>query len=183
MELSLVLCDDLDGWDGGGVEGRSKTEGTAVVVRSPSRVWLCNPKDCSTQGLPVPHHLPEFAQVHVHCIGDAVQSSHPLTPSSPLPSIFPSIRDFSNKSSVRIRWPKYWSFCISSSSEYSGLISLKIDQFDLLVIQGAFRVFSSTTTRRHQLLGVLPFSWSSSHNCTRPLARPYSWLYASLLAE
>ena len=54
-----------------------------VVVQSPSRVNSCNPMDCSTPGLTVPHHLPEFAQVHVHCIGDAVQSSHALTPSSP----------------------------------------------------------------------------------------------------
>ena len=44
---------------------------------------LCNPMDCSTAGLPVPHHLPEFAQVHVHCINDAIQPSHPLMPSSP----------------------------------------------------------------------------------------------------
>ena len=89
-------------------------------------------------GLPVPHHLLEFAQVHVHWIGDAVQPSHPLMSSSPSASIFPSIRDFSNQSSVHIRWPKYWSFSISPSSEYSELISLKIDWFDLAV-QGTFR--------------------------------------------
>ena len=64
---------------------------------------LCNPMGCSTPGLPVPHHLQEFAQVHVYCISDAIQPSHPLMPSSPLPSIFPSIRDFSSDSSVRIR--------------------------------------------------------------------------------
>ena len=92
-------------------------------------------------GLPVPHHLPEFAQVHVHCIGDAVQVSHPLMPSSSLPSIFPSFRDFSNESSVHIRCPKYWSFnfSISPSNECSGLISLKIDWFGFLAAQGAFR--------------------------------------------
>ena len=58
-----------------------------------------------------------------------------------LPSIFPSIRDFSSESSVHIRWPKYWnfSFSISPSSEYSGLISLKIDWFDLLAVRGTFR--------------------------------------------
>ena len=97
--------------------------------------------DCSKPGLPVPHHLPKFAQVHVHCISDAVQPSHPLMPLLLLPSIFASIRDFSNELSVRIRWPKYWSFSfsISPSSEYSGLISLKIDWFDLLAVQGTFR--------------------------------------------
>ena len=54
-----------------------------VVVQSPSRAQLCNPINCSTPGFPVPHHLPESAQVHVHCVGDAIQPSLPLTPSSP----------------------------------------------------------------------------------------------------
>ena len=95
--------------------------------------------DCSTPGLPVPYHLPEFAQVHVHCIGDVVEPSLLWRPLFFLPSIFPSIRDFSNELSVHIRWPKYWSFSISPSSEHSGLISLKMDWFDLLAIQGIFR--------------------------------------------
>ena len=83
-----------------------------------------------------PHHLPKFAQVHVHCIGDAIQPSHPLTLSFPLPSIFPSIRDFSN---VCIRCQKYWSFSFSirPSNKYLGLSSLKIDWFDLLAAQGS----------------------------------------------
>jgi len=100
---------------------------------------LCNPMDCSTPGFPVPHHLPEFTQVHVHWIRGAVQSSHPLMLFSPSALSLPSIRVFSNESSVRIRWPKYWKFRISPSSKYSGLISLKIDWFDLLVVQGTFR--------------------------------------------
>ena len=77
---------------------------------------------------------PKFAQVHVHCIGDAVQPSHPLMPSSlSALNLSQGIRDFFNESSVCIRWPKYWSlsFSISPSSEYSGLISHKIDLFDL----------------------------------------------------
>ena len=192
---------------------------------------LCDPMDCSTPGLPVPHHLLEFAQVHVHYTDDAIlswvfcldstsisssdtlislliwtylflytvskkktktktlisitlllscpvvlyslrphelQHTRPLSsfiisrslpkfmlialvmPSSHLilwcllvllPLIFPSIRNFSSKSSVHIKWPKYWSFSfsISPSSEYSGLISLKIDWLDLLAVQGTFR--------------------------------------------
>ena len=90
---------------------------------------------------PVPPHLPEFAQVHVHSISDAIQPFHPLTPSSFLPWIFPSIRNFAKELSVRIRWPKYWSFnfSISPSNEYSGLISLKIDWLDFLPVQEAFR--------------------------------------------
>ena len=85
---------------------------------------LYNPMDCST-GLPVSHHLPEFAQVHIHCIGDGWMASHLILwcPLFLLPSIFPTIRDFSNESSVCTRWPKYWSFSfsISPSSEDSGL--------------------------------------------------------------
>ena len=113
---------------------------SSVVVQSPSPT-LCNPMDCSTPRLPVPHHLPKFAQVHVHYFGDAIQPSHPLTPSFLLPSIFPSIKDFSNELSVCIRWPNYWSFnfSISPSSRYSGLISHKIDWFDPLAIQRTFR--------------------------------------------
>ena len=87
-----------------------------------------------------------------------------------LPLIFPSIRDFSSELSVHIRWPKYWSFSfsISPSSEYSGLISLKINWFDLLAVQGTFGVFTSTTVLRHQFFVVLPSLRSSSHNHTWP---------------
>ena len=90
---------------------------------------LCDPMDCRTPGFPVAHHLPEFAQVHVHCIGDALHHLILWRPLLLLPSIFPSIRDFSSESSVLIRWPKYWSFSfsISPSSEYSWLISLKME--------------------------------------------------------
>ena len=99
---------------------------------------LCDPMDCKMPSLSVPHHLLKFARVHVHCVSDA--SSHPIL-SCPLllPSIFPSIRDFSSESVVCIRWPKYCSFSISPSNEYSGLIYLKIYWFDLLAVQGIFR--------------------------------------------
>ena len=89
--------------------------------------WLWDLMDCSMPGFSVPHHLPKFAKVHVLCMGDAIQPSHPQMPSSPSALNFPSIRDFSNRSAVRIRWPTYWSFnfSISPSNEYSQLISLK----------------------------------------------------------
>ena len=98
-----------------------------------------DPMDCSTPGFLVPHHLLEFAQVHVHCISDTIQPSHPLSPSSS--SIFPSFRVFSNELAICIRWPKDWSFSfsISSSNEYSGLISFRIDWFDLLSVQGTLK--------------------------------------------
>ena len=106
-----------------------------------SRLTLCNPMDCSTPGLPVIHQLQEFTQTHVHWVGDATQPSHTLSSPSPLPSIFPSIRVFSNEPVLCIRWPKYrgFSFSISPSNEYSGLISFKIDWFDLLAVQGSLK--------------------------------------------
>ena len=98
--------------------------------------------DCSSPGFPV-HHLLELAQTHVRWVGDTIQPSHPLSSSSPftLPSIFPSIRVVSNESALCIRWPKYWSFSFSISpfNEYSGLISFRIDWFDLLAIQETLR--------------------------------------------
>ena len=97
---------------------------------------LCNPMDCSTPGFCVLHHLPELAQTHVHWVSDAIQPISPLSFSFLLPSLFPSIRGFS-ESVLCIRWPNYWSFSfsISSSNEYSGLISFRIDWLDLLAVQ------------------------------------------------
>ena len=97
--------------------------------------------DCTTPGLPVHHQLPEFTQTHVHRVGDAIQPSQLLLSPFLQPSIFPSIRVFSNKSIIRIRWPKYWifSFNISPSSEYLGLISFRMDWLDLLAVQGTLK--------------------------------------------
>ena len=111
----------------------------AVVVQPHSHVQLCDTMDCSTPGLSVPCHLPKFAQVHVHCICDAVQPSHPLTPSSPSVCNLSQHQGLSKVSAAHTRGPKYWCFSISPSSEYSGLISLKIDWFDLHAVQGSLR--------------------------------------------
>ena len=94
-----------------------------------SCLTLCDPTDCSMPGFPVHHHFPELVQTHVHHIGDAIQPSHPLSPLLLLPSIFPSIMVFPNESVLSHKWPKYWSFSfsISPSNEYSGLISFRID--------------------------------------------------------
>ena len=92
----------------------------------------------STPGLPVHHQLPEFTETHVHQLSDAIQSSHPLSsPSSP-PPIPPSIRVFSNESTLCMRWPKYWSFSFSiiPSKEIPGLISFRMDWLDFLAVQG-----------------------------------------------
>ena len=99
-----------------------------LVICSPNIFpWylFCNPMDWSTPDFPVHHQLLELAQTHVHRVGDAIQPSHPPSPLLLLPSVFPSIRVFSNESVLLIGWPKYWSFSfsISPSNEYSGPIS------------------------------------------------------------
>ena len=97
--------------------------------------------DCSMPGFPVHHQLPELAQTHVHQVGDAIQPSHPLSSPSP-PALNPSQHwGLSNESALRIRWPKYWSFSfnISPSNEYSGLISFRMDWLDLLAGQGTLK--------------------------------------------
>ena len=107
-------------WGGGG-------EFSSVTQSCPT---LCEPMDCSTPGLPIHHPILELTQTHVHWVSDAFQPSHPLL-SHPLilsPSIFPSIRIFSNESALHIRWPTYWSFSfnISPSNEHSGLTSFRM---------------------------------------------------------
>ena len=101
-----------------------------------SCLTLCDPMNCSTPGLLVHHQLPES-------IESVMPSNHLILCCLLLclPSIFPSIRVFSNESALRIRWPKYWSFSfsISPSNEYSGLISFRIDWFDLLEVQGTLK--------------------------------------------
>ena len=96
--------------------------------------------DSRIPGLPVHRQLPEFTQTHVHW---AVMPSNHLILCCPLllPSIFPSIRVFSTESVLRMGWPKYWwfSFSLSLSHEYSGLISFRIDWFDLLAVQGTLK--------------------------------------------
>ena len=113
---------------------------------------LCDPMNRSTPGLPVHHQLPEFTQTHVHRVSDAIQPSHPLSSPSLLPPIPPSIRVFSNESTLRMRWLKFWSFSFSiiPSNEHPGLTSFRMDWLDLLAVQGVSRVFSNTTVQKHQ---------------------------------
>jgi len=106
-----------------------------------SCLTLCDPMSRSMPGLPVHHQLPEFTQTHVHWVSDAIQPSHPLHPLLLLPPIPPSIRVFSNESTLHMRWPKYWSFSfsISPSKEHPWLISFRMDWVDLLAIQGTLK--------------------------------------------
>ena len=97
--------------------------------------------DCSMPGLPVHHELLEFTQTHIHWVSDAIKHLILCRPLLLLPSIFPSIRVFSNESVLCIRCLKYWSFCFSirPSSENPDLISFRMDWFDLLAVQGTFK--------------------------------------------
>ena len=125
---------------------------------------LCDPMNCSMPGLPVHQQLPEITQTHIHRVSDAIQPSHPLSsPSPPAPN--PSQHQgLSNESTLRMRWPKYWSFSFSiiPSKEFPGLI-FRMDWLDLLAVQGLSRVFSNTTVQKHQFFGAQLSSESNSH--------------------
>ena len=102
---------------------------------------LSDRMNCSTPRLSVHHQLLEPTQTHVHWVSDAISYLILCHPLLFLPSIFPSIRVFSNESALHIRLPKYWSFSISPSSEYSGLIFFRMDWLDLLEVQGTLKSF------------------------------------------
>ena len=122
--------------------------------------------NCSTPGLPVQHQLPEFTQTHVHQVGDAIQPSHPLSSPSPPAPIPPSIRVFSNESTLLMRWPKYWSFSFSiiPSKEHPGLISFRMDWLDLLVVQGTLKsLLQHHSSKASILRGSAVFTVQLSH--------------------
>ena len=112
---------------------------------------------------PCPSPLSEFTQIYVHCVGDAIQSSHPLlSPSLPAFNHFQH-QIFSNESVLCIKWPKYWSFSFSINpfNEYSGLISFRMDWLDLLAVQGTLKSLlqhqfksSTSTVQKHQFFGA-----------------------------
>ena len=108
-------------------------------------------------------------------------SNHPILchPLLLLPSIFASMRVFSNESVLHIRWPKYWSFSftISPSNEYSGLISFRMDWLDLLAVQGPLKSLLRTTVRKHRLFSAQPSLWSLYRTPMQPRGplRPAPW--------
>ena len=133
-----------------------------------SCLTLCDPMNQSTPGLPVHHQLPEFTQTHIHRISDAIQPSHPLlSPSPPAPN--PSQHwVFSNESTLRMRWPKYWSFSFSiiPSKEHPGLISFRMDWLDLLAFQGTLKSLLQHHSSKASIL------WRSAF-FTVQLSHPY----------
>ena len=118
---------------------------------------LCDPVDCSTTGFlsfSISQSLLRFMCIQLVILSNNLIFCCPLLF---LPSVFPSIRVFSNKSALRVRWPKYWSFSFSISpyNEYSGLISFRIDWFDLFAVQGTSRVFNidvGADVQKHQFI-------------------------------
>ena len=135
---------------------------------------LCDPMNSSMPVLPSITNSQSSPKLL--CIQSVMPSSHLILchPLLLLPSIFPSIRIFSNESALHMRWPKYWSFSlsISPSNEHPGLISFRMDWLDLLAVQGLSRVFSNTTVQKHQFFGARPSSQSNSHIHTWPLEKP-----------
>ena len=134
----------------------------------------CDPMNRSTPGLPVHHHLPEFTQTHVH--ESVIPYSHLILcrPLLLLPPIPPSIRVFSSKSTLLMRWPKDWASALASflpkksqgwsPSDWTGWISLQS--------KGLSRVFSNTTVQMHQFFGTQSSSQSNSHIHAWPLEKP-----------
>ena len=137
-------------------------------VQSLSRVWLfVTPWSAARRAslsITNSQSIPKFLTI------ESVMPSNHLILCRPLlflPSTFPSLRVFSNESVLGIRWPKDWSFSFSISlpNKYLGLISFRMDWFDLLSVQRFSRVFSGTTVQKHQFSGAQPSLWANSHIC------------------
>ena len=138
---------------------------------------LCDLMDYSMPAFPVLHYLMEFAQIHVHWVSDAIQTSHPLLPLSPPPLTLSQHQGLFYESALCIS-SLHYSVSISPSNEYSGLISFRIDWLDLLAVQGTFKsLFQHHSSKASILLmllnyGAQPSLWSNSHICTWLLEKP-----------
>ena len=139
-----------------------------------SCLTLCNPMDCSTPGFPVHHQLLELAQTYVHWVSDFIQPSHPLMSSSLSAFNLSQHQGLFQWVALRIRWPKYWSFSfsISPSNEYSGLMPLGLTGWISLQSKGLSRVFSNTTVQKHQFFGIQFSLWPNSHIHIQLLKKP-----------
>ena len=128
---------------------------------------LCDPMNRSTPGFPVHHQLPEFTQTHVHRVSDAIQPSNPVVPFSSCSQSLPA-SVFSNESTLRMRWPKYWSFSFSiiPSKQHPGLISFSMDWLDLRAVQGTLKSLLQHHSSKASIL------WHSAFFIVQ-LSRPY----------
>ena len=148
-----------------------------------SCLTLCNPMNGSTPGLPVHHQLLEFTQTHVHWVGDAIQPSHPLSSPSPTLNLSQHQGLFqwvgSSCQMVKVLELKLH---IRPSNQYSGLISFRIDWFDLLAIRGTLKSLLKHQIQKHQFFVCQPL-WSNTHICAWELEKPYLSLYGCLSAK
>ena len=147
-----------------------------------SCLTLCDPMDCSTPDFPVLYHLLEFAQTHVHWVGDAIQ---PFCPPCPLLwlSIFPSIRVFSNESTRHVRWPKYWCFGISPSDESSELISFRINWCGLLAVHGTLKSLLQHHSSKALIFGCSAFFMVHVSHLYMTTEKTMDWLSGHFLAK
>ena len=138
-----------------GITGAYNSQFSSVAQSCPT---LCDLKDCSMPGFPVHHQLQELTQTHVR-VNIAIQPSHPAVPLLLPLSIISSIRVFSNESVLPISCPKYWSFSfsISPSNEYSGLMSSRMDWLDLLAVQGILKSLLQHHSSEASILWRLAF--------------------------
>ena len=132
--------------------------------------------------LPCTNKLQELAQTHVHQVGNAIQPSHHLSSSSPYPHAFKlsQHQDLSNESVLCIRWPEYWSFSISPNNEYSGLISFRIDWFDLFAVQGTLKSLLQCYSSKASILQHSAFfmvQLSHPHMTTRKTIALTRWTF------
>ena len=137
---------------------------------------------CSTTGFPIQHQPPELTQTHVHRLGDSKQPSHPLSSPSPPALNLSQHQGLFNGSAVGIRWPKYWSFrfTISPSNKYSGLISFRMDWFDLLAVQGTLKCLLQHQSSKASILWHSAFfivQFSHPYMTTGKTIALTSWTY------
>ena len=131
---------------------------------------LCDPMNCNTPGLPVPHQLPELTQTHVHWVGDAIQPCHPLSPPSP-PTFSLSLDQGLFQQVGRLFTSCGQSIGASAPASVlpmniQGWFPLGLTGLTSLLFKGLSRVFSNTTVQKRQFFGTHPSLWSDSHNCT-----------------
>ena len=157
-----------------------------VAVQLLSCVWLCDPMHpiaCQASwSFSVSQNLLKLMSIESVMPSNRLILCHPIFP---LPSIFPSIRVFSNESVLHIRWPKYWSFSfsISPSNDIQEWFPLGWTDLISLLSSELSRVFSSTAFQKQQFFSAQPSLWSISHICTQLPEKPQLWLYRPLSAK
>ena len=156
--------------------------GQSVSSVAQACLTLCDPMDCSMLGLPVHHQLPKPAQTHVCQVGDVIQSSHPLTSPSPPSFNLSQHQGLFQRVTPSHQVPKYrgFSFSISPSNEYSGLISFRMDWFDLLAVQGTLKSLQDHSSKASVLWCSAFFMVQLSHLYMTVAMKDHSFDYVDL---